>query len=149
MKRRLILVITIVVLGLGVGVGVTLYKQKQSDNKSVNTERPVKVQSAESIASKFSDSQYEDIKNAIEARIESNTPDAKGEYEINYREGSYTESNKDGLLFRRALFDVPKLERSFVVEAEGDSNSNYGDLRILCPKPNELVYKLQECNDTP
>lgn len=149
MKRRLILVISIVVVSLLVVLILVTKDSGTLNNPTEDQGNAIRVQGADQVIVHFSNVQYDQIKAAIEARIQANVTDAMGDYEINYREGSLKESFIDGYPIRRALFDIPKLERTFAVQTEGDETTDFSDVRVLCPQPNEMVYQPQKCNDTP
>lgn len=148
MKRIIFILIGALVLVGGAVVATLLVKEKPKENQTV---QEVNVSGAERIAEYFKLASVETLNRAVAAQIEKDdASSAENSYEIAYREGSYTKTTTaDGYPIARVVIDIPKLQRTYIVVSEGDSTTEYADLRVLCPAATDLIYKAQTCNDVP
>jgi hypothetical protein len=149
-QKRIVIVILALLLIISIAaVTVVLLKNNRNTSQSDAQIEEVNVTGAEEIVNYFSAATKDSINRAVAAQIEVDTGSNNGDYEISYREGSYKKTMSGSYPIVRIIVDIPKLERSYIVTAEGDETTEYSDLRVTCPSQSDLIYKPQECNDTP
>lgn len=154
MKQKKI-AIFIVTAGLFLlGAIIALVVARQGDDKRAGElpafETKVGVSGIEKVLPKIGTVDEAAVQASLKGIIRQNVENPKESYTTNVREGSFTSTIKpSGAPLKRFVVDIPELERSFVIEVTGSDQYGSTTLYALCPTPSDLVYKQQECNDTP
>jgi hypothetical protein len=145
--RRVFLVILIVLAIFGFGAALLMTSGDSSDDDSAlqNTETTVEL-SGTSNATQLDPSDNAAAQDAIKDMVIVNEPNNTTSYVAVVRKDSISNSTTSyGAPKLRYIVDLPELQRTFVVEREGDASSDFASLYVLCPGVNELRYPAKSC----
>jgi hypothetical protein len=130
------------------GIVVAVYLTNKDRNIDEQLPQPSITLEGSSEASRLDPSDDKVTQSAIENMIKLNDPDSNDAFTAVVREGSIVRTMTTyGAPKIRYLVDVPELQRTFAVEREGDSNSEFSSLYVRCPQPVDLKYTPKECRE--
>lgn len=154
MKQRKILLISVVLAFLLTIVGVYILLNRepnesdQDDQEYTITE--VNTSGLDPILSKIPGINLEAINTSIMGVIVKNVALPAETYDATYRQGSFSQSKfPDGKPLSTFLVDIPEIQRTFLIEVEGNPQTESMTIYTLCPQPGQSAYGDKECIDTP
>lgn len=151
MKRRAVIIGILLLLVLGIVVGIFALTKKGNDQQTDNQAAPtasVQLQGANN-DTEIDPSDNAASQKAIQARIHTLEPDSEETFIAVVRKGSIVRSTTSyGAPKVRYLVDIPQLQRTLVVEREGDEAGGFASIYILCPTTSELRYAAKPCSDS-
>jgi hypothetical protein len=140
-------VIIVAVAGLALlAFGFMIFMTGNNKEPTTNKKEVSVELSGTSDSTELDPSDNEAARVAITDMIKANEPDSGSAYVVVVRKNSISRSTTSaGLPKLRYLVDIPQLQRTFVVEREGDETSDFASLYVLCPEANDLRYQAKKC----
>lgn len=145
MKR--LIAVFIAVLIMGFGATLIMSRSDSSDIKSTNQNAETGVElTGASNATQLDPSDNTAAQDAINDMVIANEPGNNTAYVAVVRKDSIVNSSTSyGAPKLRYIVDLPELKRTFVVEREGDADSDFASLYVTCPGAAELRYAAKKC----
>lgn len=146
MKRKIaIAVITITIIVAGFLFAIRVNQNDSESDTSQQQHSSIDLQGT-SDATQLDPTDNEIAKEAIEDMVRHNEPDNNRVFTAVVRKDSITRSTTSyGAPKLRYIVDIPELQRTFVVEREGDDSSTFASIYVRCPNDSDLRYPAKTC----
>lgn len=148
MKRLIIIAGLVIVLAIAVFSVTSQVGQQDTENESTQQSSPTVELQGTNNATQLDPTDNEIAQEAIQDMVKHNEPDSTQQFTAVVRQDSIVRSTTSyGEPKLQYLVDIPELQRTFIVEREGDDSSSFASIYVRCPSDTDLRYPAKTCTE--